>query len=198
MSKKGDETKAIIRNKAYELFVRKGFKEVTMKDICEATGLSRGGLYRHYESTEQIFLDITGSFLAEQNDEVKEKINKQIPAPQILEEILEKYRREMLDNQKSLSLAIYEFFSSRKEQNDDNLLWQQYISSYESWNELITYGIERGEFKKVPAKKIFDLIVFSYQGVRMYSRLMEISTETPENITELIKELLLKEENGNE
>ena len=55
MSLKGDKTKQDIREKAYQLFAEKGFKDVTMKDICELTGLSRGGLYRHYESTGQIY-----------------------------------------------------------------------------------------------------------------------------------------------
>ena len=40
MGKKGDATKAAIRNTALHLFIRKGFKDVTMKDICEAAGLS--------------------------------------------------------------------------------------------------------------------------------------------------------------
>lgn len=44
MSLRGDKTKQEIRDKAYQLFAEKGFKEVTMKDICERTGLSRGGL----------------------------------------------------------------------------------------------------------------------------------------------------------
>lgn len=56
MSAKGDKTKELICSEAYKLFAEKGFKEVTMKDICEKTGLSRGGLYRHYSSTEEIFL----------------------------------------------------------------------------------------------------------------------------------------------
>lgn len=48
MSNKGEETKKMIKEKACSLFARKGFKNVTMKDICIETGLSRGGLYRHY------------------------------------------------------------------------------------------------------------------------------------------------------
>lgn len=70
MSLKGDKTRQIIREKAYQLFAQKGYKEVTMKDICELTGLSRGGLYRHYESTEQIFLEIIHAFSDEQKSEV--------------------------------------------------------------------------------------------------------------------------------
>jgi len=29
-----------------------------MTDICEQTGLSRGGLYRYYSGTDQIFSEI--------------------------------------------------------------------------------------------------------------------------------------------
>jgi len=59
-------------------------------------------------------------------------------------------------------------------------------------NTLIEYGISRGEFKQIDTNSIFDLIVFSYQGVRMYSRLMPVSKETPGRILKQIKQLLLK------
>lgn len=44
MGNKGEQTKRLICSAAYELFAQKGFREVTMKDICERTMLSRGGL----------------------------------------------------------------------------------------------------------------------------------------------------------
>ena len=43
MGKKGEDTKKFIREKAACLFAQKGYKNVTMKDICAITGLSRGG-----------------------------------------------------------------------------------------------------------------------------------------------------------
>ena len=79
MSSRGDRTKQDIREKAYQLFAQKGFKEVTMKDICELTGLSRGGLYRHYESTEQIFLEIVNAFSDKQRDEVRASAGAFLP-----------------------------------------------------------------------------------------------------------------------
>ena len=54
MGSKGNQTRELIKDAAYVLFAKKGFKEVTMKDICEATGLSRGGLYRYFGSTAEI------------------------------------------------------------------------------------------------------------------------------------------------
>ena len=46
MGIKGEKTKQLICRAAYGLFAKKGYKDVTMQDICMETGLSRGGLYR--------------------------------------------------------------------------------------------------------------------------------------------------------
>lgn len=194
MGKKGESTKAHIKKKAYILFAKKGFKEVTMKDICEATGLSRGGLYGHYESTDQIFYEIISSFSTAQDNELKEKMEKNISAVCILNGLLEKYRLEMLDTENSLSLAIYEYFSRKDSNDSENVLMKQYTASFNSWESLLKYGISRGEFKIIDIHKIFDLIIFSYQGVRMYSRLMKIDDDIPKRIIEQIKNMILPED----
>ena len=189
MGAKGDKTKQFIKQQAKILFSNKGFKDVTMKDICEVTELSRGGLYRHYNSTEQIFSEIISEFLDVQNDLFSESIDKGVPATEILNEILNRYKSEMIDTQGSLSMAIYEYFSSREK--EENALSKRYILSYNSWSMLIKYGISRGEFKQVDINGVFDIILFAYQGVRMYSQLMPIPKETPERIIEQIKSILL-------
>ncbi|MGI6499649.1 MAG: hypothetical protein ACOX1S_02020 [Anaerostipes sp.] len=106
-----------------------------------------------------------------------------------MNEILNRYKSEMIDPQGSLSMAIYEYFSSREK--EENALSKRYSFSYNSWSMLIKYGISRGEFKRVDINGVFDIILFSYQGVRMYSQLMPIPKETPERIIEQIKSLLL-------
>lgn len=191
MGKKGEETKQLIREKACFLFSQKGFKNVTMKDICSETGLSRGGLYRHYDSTQQIFIEILNYFMNEQDNEISEKMKSSYPARQILEEILEKYKTEMLDNSATLSIAIYEFFSMNYLDSKDNFLLKQYIYSVETWKNLINYGVQRGEFKKVNYEEIIDIIIFSYQGVRMYSAIMPIEEQVPQRIINHIKKVLL-------
>jgi len=190
MGKKGDETKAFIRNTAKALFAQKGFKEVTMKDICQLTGLSRGGLYRHYDSTHQIFSEIAEEMMTVQKDEFASKIENGVPAVRILEEVLERYRVEMLDSENSLSLAIYEYYSSIP-MSDNTALAKQYDNSQAMWSNLIQYGIDTGEFKNVDIRSIIDLLVFSYQGIRMYSKIMPIEEEIPLRIINQIKEILI-------
>lgn len=194
MSLKGDKTKQNIREKAYQLFAEKGFKEVTMKDICEQTGLSRGGLYRHYESTEQIFLEIVNAFSDRQKNEVLTKIGQHIPAAAILEEVLSRYADEMMDSENSISLAVYEFYSNSAISKEENSVKKQYEVSKSTWAELISYGIATKEFNCVNPESVFHVLVFAYQGVRMYSRLMKMDNDIPAQIIYEIKRLLLPEE----
>ena len=193
INKRGEETRKLIKKCACDLFASKGFKQVTMKDICEAASLSRGGLYCHYESTREIFKEIINDFMSRQEDTFSEKIGQNIPATEILDEVLEKYRTEMLDGQASLSLAIYEYFSIADASETENELYTQYLASFHAWKNLLDYGIQTGEFNPVDIRPVFDLIIFSYQGVRMYSKLMPINEEIPQEIIEQIRKIIVKE-----
>lgn len=56
--KKGSKRKLDIQRATKSLIIEKGYSAVTMADISEALKLSVGGLYYHYHSVEEIFLDI--------------------------------------------------------------------------------------------------------------------------------------------
>ena len=192
MNKRGQETRKHIKKCACSLFAEKGFKQVTMKDICDAAKLSRGGLYCHYESTRQIFQEIIDDMTSEQDNEIDLRIEQNCSAVTILDEILNKYENEMLDSQSSLSIAIYEYFSIHDIANQSNTLYEQYLISANTWKKLIQYGMDRNEFNEVDISAVFDLIVFSYQGVRMYSKLMPMDKETPSRIIKEIRRILVK------
>ena len=51
MGEKSVQKKRYIVETARKVFVEKGFKKVTMKDIVEACDISRGGLYLYFENT---------------------------------------------------------------------------------------------------------------------------------------------------
>lgn len=191
MNKRGIETRQLIKTRACALFAEKGFKDVTMKDICETAGLSRGGLYCHYESTKEIFKEIIDDMMAAQDDEFYSQIERGVPAVDILDGVLLRYREEMLDSRTSLSVAIYEYFSLQETSDPENALYRQYLISARAWRSLIEYGIRTHEFQPVDIDAVFHLIVFSYQGVRMYSRLMPIAPEIPAGIVREIKKILV-------
>lgn len=192
MGRKGEATKAAIREAALVLFVQRGFKDVTMKDVCEATGLSRGGLYMHYGSTGQIFADVIHELMSSLKNEVAAKVEEGLPATVILDELLARYQSEMLDRSGSLGLAFYEYYSGIP-LSDDNAMLKQYYVSREMLCSLIEYGIDSGEFNQVNAKAVADLLLFSYQGVRMLSSIMPLDDDSiPINMLGEIRKMIVK------
>jgi TetR/AcrR family transcriptional regulator, transcriptional repressor for nem operon len=53
----GEQTRENIIRRAAELFNRQGFAGASMSDIMAATGLQKGGIYRHFESKEALAVE---------------------------------------------------------------------------------------------------------------------------------------------
>jgi len=51
---KGQQTRRDIVEKAAPLFNKKGFEGTSLSDLMHATGLQKGGIYRHFSSKEQL------------------------------------------------------------------------------------------------------------------------------------------------
>jgi len=184
MGSKGAKTKEKILQEAYLLFAQKGFKAVTMTDICEKTGLSRGGLYRYYSGTEQIFSEIISKEYV-----ISDRIERHESAVSILEDMLEAIRREIMDKELSLSLAIYEYANLG---NEDFFIMVN-DNAKKRWTSLLNYGMEIGEFKRVDTEQIIDLILYYYQGLRMWSRVIPFGKQEAEHYVNTIRQMLLVE-----
>jgi TetR/AcrR family transcriptional regulator, transcriptional repressor for nem operon len=52
------DSKEHILEVSLNLFLQKNFKEVTMQEIVEKTGLSKGAFYHYFKSKEQVFEDV--------------------------------------------------------------------------------------------------------------------------------------------
>ena len=84
-----------------------------------------------------------------------------------------------------------EFYGEDQSKIEDNMLMKQYRYSVDMWKEFLSYGIRRGEFKEVDCEEVIDIIIFSYQGVRIYSSLLPLGREISERIINHIKKILL-------
>lgn len=189
MITKGEKTKEFILEKAYEIFAKKGFSQVTMKDVCEATNLSRGGLYSHFSSTKEIFEAILKGLNKQEELDFYREIQERKPAAEILTRALSLLEKEMKSPEDSLSLAMYEYSAT-----NPGVMDEYNKAGEEKWAALIEYGILKGEFKPVNIDEIVTVILYSYQGVRMWSRIITVEPSNIKAITTHIKKQLLKEE----
>ena len=54
--------------------------------------------------------------------------------------------------------------------------------------------METKEFQPVDVEQVSDLILYYYQGLRMWSRVISFDEQVSENYVRTVKQLLLREE----
>lgn len=193
MGNKGDNTRELIKEASYRLFVEKGFKEVTMKDICEETGLSRGGLYRHFANTVDIFEEIWSGLIVNLWIDLKKSMEEQQDAKEILRKLLEKRKAEIEDKERTLTLSIYEYSHAVS----NHLFIEINCQSKDMWSRFLKYGIDRNEFANVNVEEMVDLILYTYQGARMWSTILPMENGVSKHLTDFIWNTLVPSERRN-
>lgn len=68
-----EETVRKILDTAERLFVEKGYDHASLQDIISATGLSKGAIYHHFSSKEDIFYSVCGR-IGQRNGQVLAKV----------------------------------------------------------------------------------------------------------------------------
>lgn len=190
MQTKREKTRETIIETSYGLFAERGFKQVTMKDVCEATGMSRGGLYSHFPGTAELFEAVLERITEKSATDFQKDIKKGTPATEILDKALNRMEQEMKHPEDSLSLAIFEY----AETVDSDLMERLNRRAEEKWKKLIRYGIKSGEFQDVDVSGIVNMILYSYQGARMWSRIIAMKPKTVRSITGHIRKQLIGEQ----
>ena len=67
-NKHPEETVNLILDVAYRLFMEKGYEHTSIQDIIDHLGgLSKGAIYHHFKSKEEIFYAVTDKMTAESN-----------------------------------------------------------------------------------------------------------------------------------
>lgn len=175
MPQKGEKTKGEILRTAKELFVKKGFASITMSDLCEATGLSRGGLYRHFSSTEEVFIAMLETDKDDWQSETDKAMEKGIPATHMVGYYLEQIRIGISNGVGGLSLATYEFMRNR--QGSSDFLDTRYDFAVNMMKSLLQYGQQRGEFKPCNIQTEAEHIVIFLDGLQTASAVIPFSDE---------------------
>ena len=178
MSSKAELKKQHIIKTARDLFCRKGYSSITMKDIVEACGISRGGLYLYFDSTHDIFLEVLRQAEQEDvdfNDDFYDvAANSDYSAAKVIGFFLKAQRREILKKEDSLAVATYEFFFENKLPREENPVRHTYEDLVLLLTQLIERGVEDGELYDVDAAAAARNLMFVIEGMKVTARTMDL------------------------
>jgi len=169
---KGEQTRRKIVEAAAPIFNQRGYEGSSLNDLMEATGLKKGGIYRHFTSKEELAVeafDYTwGAAWNARLLHVDEKANGIEKLKQLIANFVE-HRSPVAGGCPILNTAV--------DADDGNTVLRARVAkALRSWLSLLQVIVEQAREHRetrpgVDAKAVATLIVASLEGALMMSRL---------------------------
>lgn len=194
MGEKSQQKKKLILDTARAVFMEKGYKNVTMKDIVEACDISRGGLYLYFSSTEELLLEVMQMEADEADDIFTQQIDEDATAAEILALFLTEQKKELLQKTGNLSVAVYEYFFEERSADKTNMLRKRFEAGVKVISRLIEAGIATGEFYCEDPRGAASNIMYVLEGMKINARTFGITEKkVDEQIRYLMQGLLIEQ-----
>lgn len=186
-----EKRKQLIVNSAALVFSKKGFTEATMKDVMTEAGISRGGLYAHFENIDALFLEV----LKMDDEKDKQSLLKIGENPSVLKGI-ELWVRELFEEMnlpdRDLIRARSEYFLKYTEKEVPYLA-ERRNGLEQMLLTVLTKGVEEKELADTIELPIFvSVFISSIDGLMLslneYRRL-STNDEKQKKVTMLIEML---------
>ena len=184
MSIKGDNSRNKILISARTLFAKMGYSRVTMKDICEASGFSRGGLYRHYSSTEEILTAIIKKDEEDALDFLASAVKNKVSAKDMLLKFLEIRINIHLNPDNCIENALSEFAQNSVEGKE--LLKNRALTSIGIVKEMLEYGCSDSSFNCKDVETTAKMILWTLEGIGKHNLLIPLSSDDTSKIVSFI------------
>lgn len=182
MSKKynSKQTKERIIATAVQLFMEKGFEKTSMQDIANTLGMSKGGIYHHFKSKEEIIHVVREN----KANNVEENLNKwldTIDAPSAKEKLTAILEKNIADEE---AHSFDEVFSTQIKSADFivSIMKNSINTSAPVFANMIKEGLEDGSittnYPEESAEVFFllmniwcDPVIFEANEEKLYKRL---------------------------
>jgi len=171
--RKGEQTRQEIIRKAAPIFNQKGYDGAALSDLMRATGLEKGGIYRHFESKQELAGDAFDHAWKIAMDTRFEGTQEIPNAVDRLEQIVRNFR----DRRAGLVPGGCPLLNTAIDSDDGNpQLRAKARRALRSWLErlqsIAEEGQRRGEVRSdVDSAKLATLIASTLEGSLMVSRL---------------------------
>lgn len=169
-----NETKEHILKTSLLLFLQKSYKEVTMREIVEKTGLSKGAFYHYFKSKEELFKEIVLMFFTmgamDFNSFPKETLKGFID--EYLQRIESSFIQinQMMGGQPNEEVSFNFFFimfdAMKRFPEMMKLEEQQYLNDLKVWESVIENAKNEDEIESSSSNtEIADLFLYCTDGV---------------------------------
>ncbi len=159
------ESKAHILATALAVFAEKGFAKASMNDVVRASGLSKGGVYWHFKSKDELIAAIFDHFFVEQLTLLDGMLAGDGTAVTKLIQLAAMTGQSVAAMASQFPTPM-EFYALASREAGLQTLLQSHFQNYESKiAALVAQGSANGEFRAVDSHATAKTIIALFEGV---------------------------------
>jgi TetR/AcrR family transcriptional repressor of nem operon len=172
---KGQQTKQEIVRKAAPLFNQKGYAGTSLSDLMDATGLQKGGIYRHFASKEELALEAF-------DYSWQKAVNGRLEGVQNVPDSVDRLKKmvdNFIDMRSGLVRGGCPLMNTAIEADDGNAaLRTRARKALQGWisrlSTITSEGIHKHEIHpRIRPRKLSEWIIGSLEGALLISRLQK-------------------------
>ncbi|MCB8925943.1 MAG: TetR/AcrR family transcriptional regulator [Ardenticatenaceae bacterium] len=159
------ESKIHILNTALAVFAEKGFAKASMNDIVRASGLSKGGVYWHFKSKDELIAAIFDQFFVEQLALLDVMLAGEGTAVAKLTQLATMTGQSVAAMASQFPTPL-EFYALASREAGLATTLQTHFQSYETKiTTLVDQGIAHSEFRSVDSQATAKTIIALFEGM---------------------------------
>ncbi len=185
--------KKLILDAALEVFISKGYHNVTVSDIARRAGISKGSLYVYFRSREELFRELFDYMARYHREHFLKKMASGLSAEEKVRDIIAYYVRSYDRREKFLYILIDYIAHNRA--SDERHFYKRtladiYARFIKEVSSVITEGIETGAFRTVDVEAVAHSILTVADGM-MFQHFFVNSASGLEKIEAVLADMIL-------
>ncbi len=184
------KNEAAILNKSREVFCAKGFNHVTMKDLVEASGMSRGGFYFYYSSVDVVFRAATQQRTKSKFEEIVHSIEENPDFDELLETYFKAQKKRLLNMDQSMIRAMYEYLFTHRDKSDIEFRDAQIAKILDTIRAILELGVRQGKVDAAGLDQKIENIMICIEGFNALAMFESISEERIDAQFQLLTEMI--------
>lgn len=146
-------------------FIKNGYYKTSIDDIALKGKISKGGIYYHFKSKDELFLELFHFKLNKYIDQLRTYIQEEKDPAKRIRILIQKWGLILKENQDFFRFCLEFSSMGAREREIRKEMTSFYQSSIKTFKQIIEEGIAIGEFKNIDAERIARLIYFLSHGI---------------------------------
>ncbi len=171
-----EDTKKKILDAAARCFSEGGYAKTTMDKIAEEAGVSKGALYWHFRSKEELFIELKERSIAEVREQFEKLFSQKKSFELKLNEAMALYLSSLVPEKREVARLNAEFLAEApKIPKLNNMLKDQYKLIQSLLASTIQEAIKRGELRKdIDQNMLSTILLAMLDGLELHWAILEL------------------------